>query len=407
MATTARHTLPAEPSAKLLVLTLAAATFVTMTSALGLGPFLPVLAHEFGTPVAVLGQIPAAMLLLAALLGLVIGPLADHFGYRRVLVTALLTVVASALATGFAPNFPLLLLATMIGAVGRAAVLPVAQAFVAARYPEDDARRRALSWINMGISSSLILGLPLLATIASFTHWRVAFLVLSGAALGMTVLLGRILSRDAAQPSTRPTLRGILAAYAPILRHRPTLCLIGGNLLGSAAQFVILTYLAVFLAERHGLDTREVGWAYLIVGLGALLGNWLAGGRLGARSRPMMIAVRLLGGCVVAAALLLPVPLLLAVGLLSLSMLLYTPGVVATALLLAAESPAGRATTLTVNVSALGLGQGLGGALGGLALVVGDWAAVGLCPLALMLAAAGLAWLSGRHENEAPAPMAL
>ena len=164
---TVQHAPTAASSARWPVPALTLATFVTMTSGLGLGPFLPVIAQELDTPVALLGQVPAAMLLLAAVLGLVIGPIADFYGYRRVLVVGLLTVVASALATGFAPSYSLLLLAALVGAGGRAAVLPVAQAFVARRFQENDARRRALSWLNMGVSSALILGLPILTTVAS------------------------------------------------------------------------------------------------------------------------------------------------------------------------------------------------------------------------------------------------
>jgi hypothetical protein len=82
--------------------------------------------------------------------------------------------------------------------------------------------------------------------------------------------------------------------------------------------------------------------------------------------------------------------------------LLYTPYTVLTALLRADESPVGRATTLTSNNSALSLGQGLGRALGGLALVLGGWAAVGLRSFTLMLAAAGLVWRS-RPPHPVPA----
>jgi MFS family permease len=63
---------------------------------------------------------------LAAMLGPVIGPFADYVGYRRMLVIGLLTVLASALAIGFASNYSLLLLAALVGAGGRAEVLPVA-----------------------------------------------------------------------------------------------------------------------------------------------------------------------------------------------------------------------------------------------------------------------------------------
>jgi predicted MFS family arabinose efflux permease len=258
----------------------------------------------------------------------------------------------------------------------------------------------------MGVSSALILGLPLLTTIASLTHWRVAFVLLSGTALGMAVLLVRLLPRDSVRTSACPSARRILAAYASIRHHRPTLFLLGVNLLGCAGQFVTLTYLAVFLNERHALDTREVGWVYLVAGLGGLFGNWLAGGRLGTRPRAMMIAARLLGGSILATALILPLPVLAATGLLCLSMVLYAPSSVVTALLLASESPAGRATTLTVNFSALGLGQGLGGAVGGIALVHGGWAAVGLCSCALLLTGAGLVWCSRPSDTPVPAVVA-
>ena len=105
MATTARPPSAGQASGWL-VPTLTLTTFVTMTSAFGLGPFLPVIAQELDTPVSLVGQIPAGMLLLSALLGLGIGPLADYLGYRRVLVIGVLTVVASALATGFAGSYP-------------------------------------------------------------------------------------------------------------------------------------------------------------------------------------------------------------------------------------------------------------------------------------------------------------
>ena len=53
-----------------LVPTLALAAFVNMTGALALGPFLPVIAAELGTGVAVLGQVPALAMVLAAALGM-------------------------------------------------------------------------------------------------------------------------------------------------------------------------------------------------------------------------------------------------------------------------------------------------------------------------------------------------
>jgi MFS family permease len=83
-----------------LVPTLTVAAFVNHLNVIAWNPFLPFIAEAHGIGVAILGQLPALLLVLSALLGLVIGPLADSYGYRRTMVLCLLAVAASSLATG-------------------------------------------------------------------------------------------------------------------------------------------------------------------------------------------------------------------------------------------------------------------------------------------------------------------
>src|SRR5215213_252730 len=111
-------TMPPLPATGRLVPILALAAFVNTLGSVALGPFLPFVADELGTSVALLGQVTALSWLLAALLGLVAGPLADYVGYRRTLIIGLLAVAASGLGTALAPGLILLLLAGLIGAAG-------------------------------------------------------------------------------------------------------------------------------------------------------------------------------------------------------------------------------------------------------------------------------------------------
>ena len=90
------------------------------------GPFLPAMAAEFGIGVALLGQVPALTNLLAALLGLVVGPLADRYGQRRALLLGLLAAAAGALGTGLAPSVGILFGLVGAGALGQATLYPVA-----------------------------------------------------------------------------------------------------------------------------------------------------------------------------------------------------------------------------------------------------------------------------------------
>ena len=118
-----------------------------------------------------------------------------------------------------------------------------------------------------------------------------------------------------------------------------------------------------------------------------------------------MLAARVTSGALVGAALVVPMPAVAAVALLTLGALAHTVGTVGTAVLLVAESPAGRATTMTGNSAGMSFGTACGGALGGLALALADYPAVGLLSLAWMTAGAAPVWLSWPRGIAIPDPV--
>ena len=122
-----------------LVPALTVAAFVNHLNVIAWNPFLPFIAEAHGIGIAILWELPAFLLVLSAVLGLVIGPIADSYGYRPTMVLSLLAVAASSLATGLSTMLPLLILAALLGAIGRAAIMPVAQAVAAAVFPDDSA----------------------------------------------------------------------------------------------------------------------------------------------------------------------------------------------------------------------------------------------------------------------------
>lgn len=393
-----------------LTATLALVAFVGLLGAVSYGPFLPVMAASLGVGVPLLGQLPAASMLLAAALGLLVGPLADAYGYRRTLVVGLVAVVASTLGTGLAPSFAALIGAVLVGSIGRAAILPVAQTVAGTRFA-GDARRRAIGWVQAGTSCTPLLGIPLLTTIAQYSDWRVAFVVLGTLGLGTLPLVwwalgpdgGRAGAGGAAPARLRPAT--ILAAYFPLARHRPTLGLIGATMLGNAALWTVLSYIGAFYVQRHGLTIQQAGLATVPPGIALVVGSLAAGGRLGGVPlRPLVIGGRAASALALGGALALPLPVGLVVALIALNAALGGVTLVATTLLLTAESPAGRATTLTLNGAGNSLGIALGGALGGALLTLGDYPALGLGAAAFAGASAALAWWTS--ASRLPTPVA-
>jgi predicted MFS family arabinose efflux permease len=391
------------PPARGLVTTLTLATFVNHLNVIAWNPFLPFIAAEFGVTVALLGQVPALMMLLATSLGPVIGPLADHYGYRRTLLICLLAVVTSSLATGLAATLPLLVLAALVGAVGRAAIMPVAQAIVASAFADDTARRHAVSRTQSGGPLAATVGIPLLTASAAVLQWRGAFVVLSGLALATALPLWRLLSQDETLGRGRVRLQSILAAYRPLVRHRTSLTLVVAACLEHAGVWAMWTYYGAFYVQQHAFSTQQVGGVSLAAGLGVLLGQTAAGGRLGGRPRRLFLVGCLGSGPLIGLSLLLPLPAPAAVALMAAGWLMHGLIMVSTVVLLVDQSPAGRATTLTLYASAMNLGVALGAALGGLALAQAGYVALGLCTLALPLVSAVLVWCGHREPEKAPA----
>jgi MFS transporter, DHA1 family, inner membrane transport protein len=377
-----------------LVTALAGATFVNFLGSIALAPFLPQVADDLGTTVALVGQVPALVAMLAALLGLVIGPLADHYGFGRTLMAGVLAAVVSTLAIGLTPTYAFLLLATGAGAIGRAAVQPTAQAIVAAWVPDEATRRVAMSRVQMGSAGAAIIGIPLLTFIAALWSWRVAFLTLTALGLLSLLVLWRTLPTDASTTSGRLRLRDALATYAPLLRHRSTLSLIAASLVGNVGAWVVWSYLSAFLIDVHGFTIQDVGWVYLVGGLGVMAGTLISGTRLGAAPRPLMIAGRVISALLLACAMVPPLPGLAVVTFVALAMVFHGTYNVPNVLVLNAETPAGRATTMTLNSAAFTLGIALGGVVGGVALTLGGYPALGVCAPIFPLAGAGIIWWS-------------
>ena len=117
--------------------------------------------------------------------------------------------------------------------------------------------------------------------------------------------------------------------------------------------------------------------------------------------------VLFLAGCIgagplIGLSLMLPLPALAAVACMAAGWLMHGLVMVSTVVLLVGQSPAGRATTLTLYGAAMNLGVALGAALGGFALARAGYIALGLCTLALPLLSATLVWCCRSRPGQVP-----
>ncbi|MGE3913290.1 MAG: MFS transporter [Chloroflexota bacterium] len=362
------------------------APFVTQLATFALSPFLPFIAADLGASVSLLGQIPALSLLLAAILGLVVGPLADRFGHRPTLLAGVVASSVGAIATGLAPSLLILFPVAMIGAGGRSIGLPVAMAVVGTLY-NGPAMRRGISMVQATGTLAPIVGIPLVTAIGAVAGWRAAFIALGMLGFVAVGLMLWLLPRGHAAAQTSSRLSA--AAFAPIFRDRPTLWMYASTLTRNLGVWALVTYLGAFLVQTHGLSTAQVGWAFTATGIGNFVGSLAIGGPLGRFGLwgPAIAAPVVIGLCLGGATLLpggVPViALLLVVGFIGNGV-----GIVSQNTLLMDLSPAGRATTTSLNQTCMSLGGAIGSSLGGLLLATGGFPALGALTVACTLTSA-------------------
>lgn len=384
----------------LLLAAVCLAPFVTQLATFALSPFLPFVAADLGTTVAVLGQIPALAFFAAAVLGLVVGPLADQLGHRRTLVAGVAAASVGAVLTALAPSLLVLVPVAVVGAVGRSIGLPVAQAVVGTRYA-GAALRRGLGLIQATGTLAPIVGVPLVTAIGAVAGWRSAFLalgVLGGVAIVLMLWLlpsdGRggeaaRQGRPAGRPDGAPAGRFSVAAFAPIVADRPTLWLYGSSLARNLGVWAFVMYLGAYLVQVHELSAAEVGWAFTATGLGNFAGSMATGGPLGRIPlRVLAVAAPLVIAASLGPAVMLPSGLGVVVLMLVVGFVGNGVSIVAHNTLLVSESPAGRATTTSLNQTCMSLGGAVGGSVGGLLLATGGFPALGALTLVCNLVAA-------------------
>jgi MFS transporter, DHA1 family, inner membrane transport protein len=377
-------------TSRTLVFALALASFTGILAQFALVPLLPEVAANIDVSVPLLAQTVTLTFLVGALLALGIGPLADHYGHRRVMLMGAMLLTASSIGTALAVDYWTVLLARLPGGLGGGILTSVSVVLASTKFPVAQ-RRWAIGWTVSGISVAPIIGVPIFTFVGEHLGWRASFLALALLALTSGLLLRGLVSADVASPTERFHLRDTLVAYRPILTNRLARSLQISNLLRAIGWGAALTYISAYLYDVHGLSLQSISYIFFVTGCGYFLGTRLGDGRYTRFSLKSTFAIStLLMGLMFAGVYLIHASLWIIIIPLSLAVLAGGIGFVSLTIIMAEESPAGPATTMLLRQSGFSLGLAGGGAVGGLALTLGGYELLGIGILAFAVASSAV-----------------
>jgi predicted MFS family arabinose efflux permease len=340
--------------------------------------------------------------LVAGLTAPFLGPLADRYGRRRVILAAVgLFILAGLLLAGLGTLWAVALAFVLYG-LAKILFDPAVQAYLGDTVPYQE-RGRAIGIVELSWSSSWLLGVPLSGFLIERWGWRAPWMGLTVfGALSLWLILVRLQPSSSCSVYDREVsfIGGTLRAWRDLLR-RPLIArfLLVGLLLNLAIEVPFVIY-GAWLEDAFGLGLSTLGVASIAVGLAeatAEFGTMVFTDRLGKRRSVLLgllgLALSLLGlpwmagrGVVVALAGVVVVMLTFEFSLVS-----FLP--------LASEvAPQARASLISLVVTAFSLGRIVGTTVGGWLWGWGTITLHALFGAACALAAAG--FLYGLRDLE-------
>lgn len=216
---------------------------------------------------------------------------------RKLLTASLLLYAAMHFVAAFAPSYDLLLVARMLTALG-AAVFTAQAAATAGLMVPPETRGKAIGMVFLGWSIAAVIGTPIGAYLGAHIGWRPTLgLVGVLAALFAAGVWMQIPPKLFVAPMDR-------SAWKALFANTPLLLAISVTAIQALGMFTIFSYMALLLKDFIGATPTVISLMFLCFGITGVIGNFL-GARVMDHVGPMRVGVMAMG-CMLTAITLWP-----------------------------------------------------------------------------------------------------
>ncbi|PTA83457.1 MFS transporter [Bacillus sp. Nf3] len=255
---------------KAVVYLLALAAFLIGTIEYIITGIIQMVADDLQVTTSAAGLLVTSLALSAAIGAPIVIALTINIDRRKILSCMLIIFTLSNIITSVSHSFEMVLMTRVLQGISGGTAIVVAMA-VATRLVEREKRGTAIGIVLMGLSSSLVLGVPIGTFLSSMIGWKALF-----AAIGLITLIPlivvyrRIPSMKEQEPVTLGMQLSILKDKRILLAVAVTLFYVGG-------YSTLFTYLTPFLQESANLSITEISGILLLAGICSFLGSSLGG----------------------------------------------------------------------------------------------------------------------------------
>ncbi|MEC5425454.1 MFS transporter [Virgibacillus sp. C22-A2] len=265
-------------------------SFVVGMVELIIGGILDLVAVDLGVTLGQAGLLITVFSLVFAIAAPILLVATSKIERKRLTLLALSVFLLGNLIAVISPSYAILFIARIISAAS-GSLLIVLCVTMASNIVDPKYRGRAIGIVFMGVSGSLVLGVPIGLMLGNAFGWRAPFLMITVLTLLSMIGVYFFMSKIAPRPQIS------LGKQLATLKNRKILFAQLTTFLFLAGHLTLYAYLTPFLKSTMGLGGTWVSIVYLIFGVAAVIGGGV-GGTLSDKfgTRPTIISVIIVFG---------------------------------------------------------------------------------------------------------------
>ncbi|ASN06552.1 MFS transporter [Virgibacillus necropolis] len=245
-------------------------SFVVGMVELIIGGILDLIATDLHVSLSQAGFLITIFSLIFAIAAPILLLLTAKVERKRLTILSLIIFLLGNIVTVFSPTYSMLFIGRIISATSGSLLiilcLTMAPSIVDPKY-----RGRAIGIVSMGVSASLVLGIPIGLMLGNAFSWRAPFVLISF--LTVLSIITIYLFMDKVEP--KPSFP--IGKQLSTLKNRKIFFAQSTTFLFMAGHTTLYAYLTPFVKETMGIEGSWVSIIYLIFGIAAVSGGGFGG----------------------------------------------------------------------------------------------------------------------------------
>lgn len=253
---------------KVFILTLG--VFSIINTEMGVIGILPIISEHFQVAITTAGLLVSMFALAVAVAGPTMPLLFSGMNRKHAMVMVLSIFTVCNVISAFSPNFTITLIARVLPAFFHPVYVSLAFSVAGSSVKQEEAPQ-AISKVMMGVSTGMVLGVPIVSYIANLTSLTVAmifFAIVNGLALIATLIF---------IPSSPVEHKMSYGEQLNALKKSNTWVSIIGVMLLNGGIFGVYSYLSEYLTQTTGVAAGTISIILFVYGMANIIGNAVAG----------------------------------------------------------------------------------------------------------------------------------